>query len=100
MKSIFTKEDIDFIKQNYSSLTYKEIGNKLGFTERQIRGKANNMGLTKLRTFNKHYFHKIDTSNKAYYVGLLFADGWIINNPKARTYECSIELQSQDRYIY
>lgn len=99
MKSIFNKQQIDFIKKNYENMSYKEIASTLGFTERQVRGKINNMGLTKLRKINTHYFDVIDTPLKAYFLGFIFADGWIIYKPDNRNYELGIELQSGDKYI-
>lgn len=99
MKSIFTKEQIDFMKENYDKISYGEIANILGFSERQIRGKINNMGLSKLRKINDTYFDSIDTPIKSYLLGFIFADGWISYNENDRRYEFGIELQSQDRYI-
>ena len=40
------------MKNNYSTMSYKEIAEQIGFSERQVRGKINNMGLKKLRKFN------------------------------------------------
>ena len=99
MKTIFNEQQINFMKENYLTMSYKDIADILGFTERQIRGKLNNMGLTKLRKINDHYFDVIDTSLKAYFLGFIFADGWLINNPVNRNYELGMELQSEDRYI-
>ena len=76
----FSQEDVEYIKQNYLNMTYSELGEILGFTERQIRGKINNMHLPKNRKINKHYFDEIDTPLKAYYLGFIFADGWICCN--------------------
>ena len=95
----FTQEDIDYIKNNYQAKSYKEIGDILGFTERQIRGKVNNMGLGKTRKINADYFKFIDTPIKAYFLGFIFADGWICANTEKRIFEFGMELQSQDRYI-
>lgn len=39
MKKIFTDEQEKFMIENYLTMSYKEIGKKLGFTERQIRGR-------------------------------------------------------------
>lgn len=39
MKTIFTNEDIDYMKNHYLDMSYKAIGDVLGFSERQIRGK-------------------------------------------------------------
>lgn len=98
-KRIFSQKDIDYIVENYSKMKYSEIGNILGFTERQIRGKVNGLGLTKIRKFNDLYFQKIDTSNKAYFVGFVFADGWVTHNETNSNYEFGLEVQSKDKYI-
>lgn len=99
MKSIFSQSDIDYLKENYNKLKYREIANHLGYTERQIRGKINNMGLTKLRDFNKNYFECIDTNEKAYWIGFIYADGCITYNPEMRCYELSISLNANDDYL-
>ena len=65
MKKIFTDEQEKFMINNYLTMSYKEIGEKLGFTERQIRGRLNNMGYTKIRKINDHYFNIIDIPLKA-----------------------------------
>lgn len=96
MRSIFTNKQIEFMKRNYTVMTYKEIADFLGFAERQIRGKLNNMGLTKLRKINDHYFDNIDDPLKAYFIGFIYADGWIVFNQKNRNYELGMELQSED----
>lgn len=95
----FTADDIDFIKENYLKITYSEIGETLGFTERQICGKINNMHLPKNRKINDSYFDTIDTPIKAYFIGFIFADGWICANEDTKNYEFGMELQSQDKYI-
>lgn len=45
--------------------------------------------------FNENYFNDIDTPNKAYFLGLLYADGCITNNKNS----CYIKLKESDRYI-
>ena len=98
-KELFSDSDIQFMKDNYLKMEYKEIASHLNLTERQVRGKINHLGLTKERKFNKEYFAKIDNPIKAYYIGLIFADGWIVHNECTRNYELGISLQSQDKYI-
>lgn len=44
---------------------------------------------------NEHYFDKIDTSNKAYILGLLYADG--CNN--IDHYSITISLQEEDKHV-
>lgn len=99
MKSIFSQSDIDYLKENYDKKQYSEIAIELGYTERQIRSKINNMGLTKLRKFDKNYFQTIDTDEKAYWLGFIYADGCVIFNPEKRNYELSIQLNKNDDYI-
>ena len=43
MKSIFSKEQNKYLQENYNKKSYKEIAEILGFTERQIRGRINNI---------------------------------------------------------
>lgn len=50
--------------------------------------------------FNEHYFDIIDTETKAYFLGLLFADGCVKHYTKGHGgWKTSIELQEQDSYI-
>lgn len=99
MKSIFSKEQNDYLRENYNKKSYKEIAETLGFTERQIRGRINNMGLSKIRKFDKLYFERIDSREKAYWLGFIYADGYIVHNLKTATYELGIEINSQDDYL-
>lgn len=100
MKKIFNDEQVAYIKANYQTMSYSEIAKNLGnYTERQVRGKINGLGLSKLRKFYDTYFHHIDTPTKAYWLGFLFADGYLIHRPTSRNYELGIELQAQDEYI-
>ena len=96
MKSIFTKEQIEYMKNNYDKMSYLEIAERLGFTERQVRGKINNMGLSKLKKFNDDYFDVIDTVSKAYWLGFIYADGYLVINKSNRNYELGIELNIND----
>lgn len=96
---VFSDLDIEFIKNNYSTMTYGQIAKTLGYTDKQIRCKAEHMGLTKNRIFNKDYWETIDTPTKAYFLGLIYADGWILMNENPRVYEFGMQLQEQDKYI-
>ena len=94
--SIFSSEDMKYIKDNYKIMSYKEIADNLGYTEKQVRGWINHNCDLKLRQFNEEYFSSIDTPNQAYWLGFIFADGWIHKDIKNHNYELGIELQSQD----
>ena len=98
--SIFSQDDIDFIKENDESMTSAEIGAMLGFTDKQIRGKCCSLGLhSKRRQINDDYFDIIDTPLKAYFLGFIFADGWIIHNEATGSYELGMKLSSIDKYV-
>ena len=89
--------------------SYKDIAKELGYTERQIRGWVNNHCARKNRTFDEAYFDTIDTSAKAYYLGYIYADGWVsVGRRSANSladaslrlkYEFGMQLQRRDRYI-
>lgn len=49
----------------------------------------------RLYSLNEHYFDKIDTPNKAYILGFLYADG--CNSPSGRTVK--LQLQEKDKEI-
>lgn len=99
MKKLFTEEQENYIRENYRTMEYKEIAKNLSSTERQVRGWVNSHKLSKLRKINDHYFDTIDSPLKAYFLGYIYADGWVIFDPKNRNYEFGIELQSDDKYI-
>ena len=99
MKSIFTKEMLDYMIANYKTMEYSKIAEHLGLTDKQVRTKMSKLGYRKNRTFNNRYFQYIDTPLKAYFIGFIFADGWVCANNETKNYEFGIELQSQDEYI-
>lgn len=97
---IFSQDDVDFIKNNYETMTSVEIGNILGFTDKQIRGKCCELGLNyKRRQINDDYFENINTPLKAYFLGFIFADGWIVKNDNRSNYEFGMKLSSKDKYL-
>lgn len=95
---LFNEEQVKFIIENYETMTATEIGAALGFTKRQIDGKLAKLGLhNKRRKINDLYFKDIDCPDKAYLLGFIFADGYLVNGDAH--YEFGIELQQQDRFI-
>lgn len=80
-KKSWTNEEISFLKDNYSSLTYNELAVKLNRTRSAIQSKISKMGLIKSEqgkySYNKRYFSSIDTQDKAYWLGFITADGCV-----------------------
>ena len=95
----FSKEDDKYIRENYDSMDYSDIGQFLGFTGQQVGARARYLGLHKNRKLNADYFSYIDSPLKAYFLGFIFADGWIVYNPEHHNYEFGMELQVGDEYI-
>lgn len=96
---IFSEADDAYIIKNYNNMSNDEIGDHLGFTRQQIQGRAYHLNLHKRRKINSTYFEKIDTPLKAYFLGFIYADGYVIYNEERSNYEFGMELQSKDKYI-
>lgn len=67
-----------FLKENYYTMPNKEIANKLDKTIDNIENKAFSLGLKKKRySLDRDYFEIIDTEEKAYWLGFIYADGCV-----------------------
>lgn len=99
MERELTPEEIEFIQINYKNMTYKELAQKFKVSENHLKGHINYKKWPKYRKFNSDYFHDIDSDLKAYFLGFIFADGWISYRPKFNNHEFGMELQSCDKYI-
>lgn len=98
-RSDYSVEEENFIRKHFNDMTYGEISKLLNRSECAVKAKAERMGLVKERIFNKRYFKEIDDPEKAYWLGFLYADGYVIKNIKNRNYEVSMQLNIKDRYI-
>ena len=99
MERELTESEKLFINANYTKLTYRQIGDILKLSENHVKGYVNSHKLPKNRKFNDRYFQNIDSDIKAYYLGFIFADGWVIHDADSANYEFGMELQSEDKYI-
>ena len=66
-KRIFSEKDDQYIRDNFASMKYVDIGKTLGFSERQIRGRVCNLGLKKNREINTDYFQEINCYHQSLY---------------------------------
>lgn len=87
---------------NESGLGVKDIAGKTGQSPESVRAILHKMGLKSNRKFhrtkhslNDSYFEKIDNERKAYYLGLLYADGNVNNDNHGRN-GISILLKKSD----
>lgn len=96
-KDEWTDEDVEFLSQNYYELSISELSKILNRTPNSVKLKANKIGLKKSPYYcNYNFFDKIDTEEKAYWLGFLTADGWISKNEKNNSGVVGIELQYGD----
>lgn len=92
----WTLEELEFLKENFLIMSQAEIGKKLNRTKNAVQLKANRMGLKKPEKYfyNYDFFECIDTEEKAYWLGFIYADGYIYQT-KSNS-ELGIELKKSD----
>jgi intein/homing endonuclease len=101
----FTRKNINAIKIDYQKnlLSSKKIGEKYNVSLDTILRLLNNEGIEirnssdshKKYSIDENYFERIDAEDKAYFLGLMYADGY--NNEQKG--EAKITLQSGDTEI-
>lgn len=94
----------DIFKLYNKGMTCKEIHKQFysQFTIDQINYICQKKGITR-RTGKRvqlchNYFEKIDTERKAYFLGLLFADG-NVQNEKGNSWSIGLSLMKEDKYL-
>lgn len=90
------KEDIDYLVANYESMSYQEIGEHIGRSRNAVQCKMRKLNLVKpdKYVYDYDFFEVMDTEEKAYWLGFIWADGWIHRTD--RNAELAIELQERD----
>ncbi|WP_342543313.1 LAGLIDADG family homing endonuclease [Paenisporosarcina sp. FSL H8-0542] len=98
IKNAWSENDIEFLISNFGTKTLSELAFTLGRTENSIQLKANRIGLKlpEKYNYNKDYFKLIDCEEKAYWLGFIYADGYVSVNEDARNHEFGIEIKSAD----
>lgn len=96
-KSPWTDEEIEFVRYNYMDMATKDIAKLLLRTPSAVQLRAERMGFKKYPYYCEYnYFDKIDTEEKAYWLGFMTADGWISKNNETGACVTGIELQYDD----
>ena len=102
----WSDDEINIIKTNYLNKTMNELQQQLqGKTKGDILACCHKLGLTRTKkTCERDFFNVIDTEEKAYWLGFIFADGYIsfsdANIKKgqiASAYCVGIKLQVSDK---
>lgn len=93
--SSWTDEQIDILKANYQVLSYSQLCELIGKTEKAIKIKAHKLGIKKNPIyFNHDAFCKIMNEDDAYWLGFMFADGYVVKRDKFSYF--GIELRKSD----
>lgn len=106
--SFWNDRDIEYLRQNFKDKTLKELSLYLNRDESSINNKAYRLKLKRIYKFkdlnfkggnlkytlNHNYFENINSRDKAYFLGLLVADGSVNNKNLVSTF-----LQEKDKHI-
>lgn len=84
-----------------SPASIRELSDKYGFPRQIFTGwlLAKNYNVENkraMKSFNIHYFDEIDTEEKAYWLGFLFADGAITKHNASYGIELSLKIEDKD----
>jgi len=97
-KTFWSEDELTFLKENYQLLTYKELSEHLQRSEDAIQLKLRKIGLSKTPyTCDVSFFDEIDNEYKAYWLGFLYADGYVIINKATNSGTVGIDLQRNDK---
>ncbi|WP_142335714.1 LAGLIDADG family homing endonuclease [Bacillus cereus] len=98
VENAWTEDELKFLRNNFGTMTKEEIAKSLGRTENAVQLKANRIGLNLpvKYDYNKDYFKIIDCEEKAYWLGFIYADGYISIRNNGRSYEFGIEIKASD----
>ena len=105
MKSIL--ENTNVIKDYQDGLSLRKIGDKYGVSPQSVKYFLNKKGINTYRenrdysmspySFDIHWLDKIDTQEKAYFLGFVYADGSL--SGEFGYYDLMISLNVIDRYL-
>lgn len=97
-KTYWSNDEIDYLIANYEYMTYKELSENLNRSEDAIQLKLKKLGYKKSPYYcNQSFFETIDTEEKAYWLGFLYADGYVIINHQSNSGTLGIDLQRGDK---
>lgn len=98
VEKAWKEHELEFLKSNFGTMTNHEIAESLGRTENAVQLKANKIGLLLpvKYEYEKDYFKVIDSEEKAYWLGFIYADGYVSIHNNGRNHEFGIELKASD----
>ena len=92
----WSEEEISFIKEHYRDMTTNEIAEFLNRSPKAVHVKKSRLGLKNepIYSYDRNKFKKIMTEDDAYWLGFLYADGYVCHTEHSWWY--GVELQDRD----
>lgn len=92
----WSDDEISFIKEHYQDMTTNEIAEYLNRTPKAVHVKKSRLGLKNdpIYSYDRNKFEKILTEDDAYWLGFLYADGYVCHSNNSWWY--GVELQYRD----
>lgn len=92
----WSEEEISFIKEHYRDMTTNEIAEFLNRSPKAVHVKKSRLGLKNepIYSYDRNKFKKIMTEDDAYWLGFLYADGYVCHTEHSWWY--GVELQYRD----
>lgn len=92
----WSEEEILFIKEHYQDMTTNEIAEYLNRTPKAVHVKKSRLGIKNdpIYSYDRNKFEKILTEEDAYWLGFLYADGYVCHTNSSWWY--GVELQDRD----
>lgn len=98
----------DILQELYDELgSCKKVAERLGCNTKTVNIWANKLevkikerfkGANKKHHFNESFFSSIDTEQKAYWLGFVYADGCVYKGSSCNSYRLQINLKHADKY--
>lgn len=93
----WTDDELTFLKDHRYDMTTREIAESLNRSECAVHLKTNRLGIKKSPYYCDYdFFKNIDSEEKAYWLGFIYADGWISVNGDTNSGAVGMTLQRGD----
>lgn len=101
----FSDDKINLICDLYKDgISAKQLGKKFNIDKRRVQKWVNKLGILRSKNdagrfteFNQHIFDEIDTPEKAYWLGFLYADGY--NDDTTNTVNLCLKSNDRDHLV-
>lgn len=95
--SIWTRQDLQFLEDNYIDMRYQDIAKYIDKTESAVKAKCRYMNLQKRKSYTvNETFFDTWSNDMAYLLGFIMADGCVSYNTKKSKYNMRLCIHPRD----